>query len=1019
MRLTSLVINHHRFATIVILLLVVTGMNSFLNMPRTENPEITVPAVTTFAIYPGVSPVDLEELIAQPIEDAISELEDIKRVSTSLRDGLVMVNVEFYFGVDTDEKYDKVVQAVNDIRDELPNDLYNLESIKWRVSDQVLVQLALTGDSVSYHLLDKEAEKIKDALKKISSIRKAEVIASPDREVRISLDMEKMGLLNISIEQVAEAIQSNNANIPGGSIKLGKRSFGVKTSGAYQNLEEIAQTVVHSHKGRLIRLRDIGRVDMNNEDRKYIARYNGHKSVFLAVYQKEGRNVFETTEKVEEVIQKHEKQLGNSIKLNYVFKQSNEVENKISSFQDNLFQGIALVGILIFLSLGVKSAFLVIIAIPLSLVMGLFGVELSGFAMQQMTIAGLVIALGLLVDNSIVITEGINRFIEKGHSPKKAALLATSEVGWPVITATLTTVLAFVPIITMPDKAGVFVRSMPVTIILTLSFSLLLALTLTPLIASKFFKGYKSIEEARKQVDKQKGIKKLLKFFVEKPYRASILFALKHRWLVLSFTMVIFLGTLTIGYFFLGISFFPKAEKGQFLIRTHLPEGSSLANTSETVRYIEQVLDTIPEVELHASNTGHGNPRIYYNVLSKNFQKSFGEIFVQLKYYDADDFSNLINRLRNLFDQYQGARIEVKEFEQSPPVDAPIMVYITGNELDKLRKISNEFEELVAEQPGVINLDNSLDKLRTDLYIDINRNKANMLGVPVHLIDKAVRTAVAGIQVDKYRNEQGKEFPIVMRSPQADQIKPEDIRKVYVKSLSGRMIPLMQIAKISFKKAPSEIRRYNYERTALITADLVKGASLDEALEPVMAKLESYDFPSGYDYYIGGELESRRESFGGMQRAVIIAMLMIFAVLVLQFRSYVQPLIIFATIPLAMVGSVYALLITGNTFSFTAFIGLTSLVGIVINNAIILVDYTNWLRKEGEDKFEALRIAGETRFTPIILTTLTTAGGLLPLTLQGGDLWAPMGWTIIGGLLVSTFLTLIVVPVLYHVVVKK
>ncbi len=1019
MRLTSLVINNHRFATIVFLLLIVTGINSFLSMPRTENPEITVPAVTTFAIYPGVSPVDLEELIAQPIEDALSELEDIKRVSTSLRDGLVMVNVEFYFGVDTDEKYDKVVQAINDIRDDLPEDLYNLETIKWRVSDQVLVQLALTGDSVSYHMLDQEAEKLRDALKKISSVRKAEVIASPDREVRISLDMEKMGLLNISIEQVAKAIQSNNANIPGGSIKLGKRSFGVKTSGAYQNLEEIAQTVVHSHEGRLIRLRDIGKVGMDNEDRKYIARYKGHKSVFLAVYQKEGRNVFETTEKVEEVIQKLEKEIGNAIQLNYVFKQANEVENKISNFQNNLFQGIALVGLLIFLSLGVRSALLVIIAIPLSLVMGLYGVDVSNYALQQMTIAGLVIALGLLVDNSIVITEGINRYIEKGNSPKKAALLATSEVGWPVITATLTTVLAFVPIITMPDKAGVFIRSMPVTIILTLSFSLLLALTLTPLLASRFFKGFKSKEEAQHQMKKQKGIKKLLKVIVEKPYRTSIVFALKNRWLVLSFTLIIFLITLGIAYLYLGISFFPKAEKGQFLVRAHLPDGASLENTSKTVRHIENVLDTIPEVEFHASNTGHGNPRIYYNVLSKNFQKSFGEVFVQLKYFDSDEFSNLVSRLRNLFDQYRGARIEVKEFEQSPPVDAPIMVYITGNDLDKLRSISNEFENLLAKQPGVINLDNSLAKLRTDLFIDINRNKANMLGVPIHLIDKAVRTAVAGIQIDKFRNEKGEEFPIVARMPEGDQIKPGELRKVYVKSLSGRMIPLMQLAKISFKKAPSEIRRYNYERTALITADLIKGASLDDALEPVITKLESYDFPSGYDYYIGGELESRKESFGGMQRAVIIAILMIFAVLVLQFRSYVQPLIIFGTIPLAMVGSVYTLLLTGNTFSFTAFIGLTSLVGIVINNAIILVDYTNWLRKEGESKFEALRIAGETRFTPIILTTLTTAGGLLPLTLQGGDLWAPMGWTIIGGLLVSTFLTLIVVPVLYHVVVKK
>ncbi|ALO13736.1 Efflux pump membrane transporter BepE [Salinivirga cyanobacteriivorans] len=1018
MGITSLVLKHHKFATIIFLLLFVVGMNSFLNMPRTENPQITVPAATVFAIYPGANPVDLEQLIAQPIEDAISELEDIKRVSTSIRDGLVVVNVEFYFGVDTDEKYNKVVQEINSVREVLPDDLYSLETLKWRVSDQVLMQLALTADSLPYHVLRTKAEKIQDAVKKLSAIRKVEVLAAPEQEVIVELDMEKMGVLNLGIDRVEKAIKSNNANIPGGSVKLGKRSFGVKTSGAYTNLDQIAATVVHAKNGYLIRLKDVATIRMGDEDEKYKARFKGTKSVFVAIYQKEGRNVFETTKEVDRVLQKIDSQIGANIELNQVFKQSREVENKISNFQGNLFQGIALVGILIFLALGVRSAFLVIIAIPLSIIIGLFGVDISGFAMQQMTIAGLVIALGLLVDNSIVMTEGINRYIDQGNKPAKAAVLAAAEIGWPVITATLTTVLAFVPIIAMPDKAGVFIRSMPVTIILTLSVSLLLALTLTPLLASRFFKN-RSKPTTKNDGKQAKGIKRLLNYLVEHSYRDTIVFALKHRWLVIWGAIGVFSITMLMAYLYLGISFFPKAEKGQFLVRAHLPQGSSLEHTSEVVTHIETVLDTIPDVKFYASNIGHGNPRIYYNVLSKNYQKSFGEVFVQLESYDVDKFDALVDRLRGLFDKYTDARIEIKEFEQSPPVDAPIMVYIKGNELERLRKISKTFENLLASQPGVINLDNSLSKVRTDLLVDINRDKANMYGVPVHAIDKAVRTAVAGMQVDQFRDEKGEEYPITLRMPQGDEFSPDDFRKVYVKSMAGYAVPLHQLASIKFQKAPNEIRRFNYERTALLTADLEKGASLDDALEPVIARLKSYNFPDGYDYYIGGELESRKESFGGMQRAVLIAILMIFAVLVLQFKSYTQPLIIFATIPLAMIGSVYALMITGNTFSFTAFIGLTSLVGIVINNAIILVDYTNWLRKEGYSKFEALRISGETRFTPIILTTLTTAGGLLPLTLQGGDLWAPMGWTIIGGLLISTFLTLVVVPVLYSVVVKE
>jgi multidrug efflux pump subunit AcrB len=705
--------------------------------------------------------------------------------------------------------------------------------------------------------------------------------------------------------------------------------------------------------------------------------------------------------------------LDQNIELNVVFNQAAEVKSKISSFQDNLFQGIILVGILIFLSLGIRSSLLVIIAIPLSLIMGLFAVDASGYALEQMTIAGLVIALGLLVDNSIVMTEAINRYIGKGHSPKEAAILSAKEIGWPIITSTLTTVLVFVPIITMPDKAGVFIRSMPFTIIATLSFSLLLALTLTPLLASKLFKGGRSSDN-----EKKRGIKKLLAILIENLYRQTIVYALKKRWLVLLGSFIIFAGTLVVAWFFLGISFFPKAEKGQFMVRTILPEGSNLEATSQAVDYVESVLQSVPDVEQFAGNIGHGNPRIYYNVLSRNYQKSFGEVFVQLKSFDTERFAHIVDSLRHVFSQYTGAKINITEFEQSPPVDAPIMVYITGDENDKLRDISNHFESLLLEQPGIINLENSLSDVRTDLFVNIHRDKANMLGIPIHEIDRTIRTAIAGIEVDKFNDDSGEEYGIILRRPEGSNISMDDFRKIYVKTLGGKMVPLMQVADLEFRNAPSEIRRFNYERTSLITAELTKGTSLDEALNPVIEELEQFKFPENYGYYIGGELESRKESFGGMQRAVVIAILMVFAVLVLQFNSYTQPLIIFTAIPLAVVGSIYALLLAGQTFSFTAFIGLTSLIGIVINNAIMLVDYTNWLRKEGVSKAEALRIAGETRFTPIILTTLTTAGGLLPLTLQGGDLWAPMGWTIIGGLLVSTFLTLLVVPVLYSIVVR-
>jgi multidrug efflux pump subunit AcrB len=455
------------------------------------------------------------------------------------------------------------------------------------------------------------------------------------------------------------------------------------------------------------------------------------------------------------------------------------------------------------------------------------------------------------------------------------------------------------------------------------------------------------------------------------------------------------------------------------MIRIRLPEGNNLEKTDQVAQYVESVLDTIPEVKYYATNIGHGNPRIYYNVFAESYKEHFADLYVEVEEYIPGEFDLIVERLRTIFSKYPGAKINIKEFEQGPPIAAPIQIYIIGKKLEVIGKISEEFENLMLEQEGIINIQNAFTQSKTDLYFNINREKANMYGVPVHEIDKTIRTALTGTIISKFRDKEGKEYNIVLRLPFSGKPGMDDIDKIYVQSLSGRSIPLRQLAKVEFRPSPSIIKRYNLERTAELRADVRKGYSIDEVMVPIIEKLESYPFPAGYGYHVSGELESRSETFGGTGTAALIAVIAIFAVLVLQFRSFVQPLIIYIAIPFAAIGMVWALLLTGNTFSFTAFVGLTSLVGIVVNNSIIMVDYTNFLRKKGKTITDALQIAGETRFTPIILTSLTTIGGLLPLTLRGGTLWAPLGWTIIGGLLVSTMLTLIMVPVFYKMMIRE
>lgn len=1012
MKLPKIAIDNYQFTLVIFLLLVLLGLDSFLTMPRTEDPPLQLPGASIITIYPGTNPMDMEELVVTPIEEALNELDDIKKIEATIQYGLAHIAIEFTFGTDPDDKFEEVVRQVNSIRNDLPSDMYDLEIMQYRSSDVCIMQLALVSDDKPFDLLEKEAEKLKKAMEKVNGVLRINILAVPAKEVRIALDMEKMAKMNISLNEVAQAIQSTNANIPGGSLILSGIDYNVKTSGTYADLEEIKNTIVKSEQGRISYLRDIARVDFNFEDNRYYARQNGQRAIFISVQQKMNFNIYTIAEEIDRIIESYELNKADpSIHLEYIFDQTESVDSRINGFLSNLIGGIILVGILIFLSLGFRAAVLVMLAIPFSILIGLGFVDLTGFGLQQITIAALVIALGLLVDNSIVIVENIERFIELGKTRKEAAIIGTSRLGWPIVSATMTTVLAFIPLIAMPDKAGKFIQSMPITVIFTLIISLFLALTLTPYVSMIFLKEHRNSTDSKSATFK---VKKGLKALIEGPYRKILNYSLKRAWLVITASLLA-MGGATLLFTQVGVSFFPKAEKPQFMIRIYTPEGSSIDHTDTIVRKVETVLDTIPLIKSYASNIGHGNPRIYYNIFPKRYQKNFAEIFVELSDYEAETFDQLISHIRRHFSDFPGARIEVKEFEQGAPVEAPLAIKITGNNLDILQRIALDVENHVWETSGVVNIDNPISRGRTDIFVHINKDKASLLGVPIVEIDRTLRTAIAGVKISEYRDQEGNDYDMVLRLSTSNQIQLRDFDRIYVSSLSGKTIPVRQLAHITFRKSPGMITHYNLDRSATVTGDIQKGYSLDKIATQIDNRLQNYPWPEGYEYKFTGEIESRKESFAGMQRASVIAIIAIFAVLVLQFRSVRQPLIIFSAIPLAVVGSVIALYLTGNTFSFTAFIGLISLIGIVVNNSIILVDYSNELIRDGLSILEAVKEASEVRFTPILLTTFTTIGGLLPLTLRGGTLWAPMGWTIIGGLLFSTLLTLLLVPVLYYI----
>ncbi|MEM9917662.1 MAG: efflux RND transporter permease subunit [Bacteroidota bacterium] len=1010
MNIPKFSIENYQFTLTAFAFLLFAGLSAYMTMPRMEDPAIDIPQTNVVVIWPGANPKDMESQVVDKVEEAINELDDIKTIRTNITDGVAVLEIEFYFEVDSKEKYDEVQSKVNEIRGDLPQDLYRIDYFRATSTTVAIYQLALVSETASYAKLKNEADRMKNVVEKIDGVRKVKIDAYPEQEVRVALNPVKMTEMNISLTNVEQAIQSNNANIPGGAIKVSNKLFNVKTSGAYDNIKQIKNTVVGAFQGKLVYLKNIAAVYFDYEDERYTSRFNGERSIVLTVQQKEGFNIFDVANPIQEKLDAF--QLAEDVRLEYVFNQSEGVEERISGFISNLLQGILLVGLIIFLVLGYRAASLVMLSIPFSILIGLWIVDYFELGLQQMSVTGLIVALGLLVDNSIAIIENIERFLGKGLSRKEAAIKGTSQLVAPMFSATLTTILAFVPIIMMPDTTGEFIRALPVSVIATLSGSLLIAITLTPFMARNILK--KSEGGAQRQT----ASFRLLRRFVEGPYRRTLNWAFRHKVLSIAFAIGSFAGAMAL-FPLVGVTFFPKAEKPQFRITVNLPTGSNLDATDEAVQYVESVLASKENVKYYFSNIGHGNPRIYYNITPENYSSSYAEIYVALKEYNVNDFYTLLEELRNEFSTYPNARIDVREYIQGPPSEAPIALKIYGDDLGKLQTYSRQAEQIARRHPGIINVDNPLANNKTDLYFNINRDKAMMLGVPLHVIDKTIRSFVNGSTIGAFRDVDAEEYDIVMRYDYDEKFQLEDFDRISVTSLNNRFIPLRHVSDVEFAEAPNEIAHLNTDRVASILADVTAGFTLDEVVASFSEELDQLNWDQGYTYEFKGDLEKREESFGGLGTASIMALILILGVLIIQFRSFAQPLIIFSALPLAIIGSILMLLVAGVPFSFTAFIGLVSLIGIAINNSIVLVDFANERLGEGVSVETAAKEAAEVRFIPIVLTTLTTILGLLPLTLGGGSMWAPMGWTIIGGLMTSTFFVLLLVPILYKLMTKE
>lgn len=981
----------------------VLGVNSLLNMPRSEDPDFTIPSFVVIYVYPGTDAVDMEELIVDRVEERFSELDNVKKLRTTVDDGLAIVTIEYEYKEDVDEKYQEVVREVNALQPELPSDIFRTEIRKFSPSDVNIVQIALQSETASYKELGDAADRLKTALTKVSGLKNVADWGYPGNTVQIDLQLEKMVNEGIPATRVIGALQSENFLIPGGSIQAGGRKFNIKTTGKYQSLDDIRNTIVGSSGQRIIYLKDIANVAYGYQEEKHIVRFNGYRSVLVTAAQKEGQHIQRVGGQIKEVLSDFEKTLPAHIKLDRNFDQAESVGVRLGRFVKDFAIAILLVSLTL-LPLGFRAALVVMISIPLSLAIGLASLDYLGFSINQLSIVGLIVSLGILVDDSIVVVENIERWLRDGYQKKDAAIKATKQITLAVIGCTATLILAFLPLNFLPEASGDFIRSLPMAVTMTILASMIVSLTIVPFLSSRLLKAE---HDPRGNIF-MRSLKKL----ISGTYSKLLHKALRYPVITLVFAGVLFALSLLIPGI-IGFSLFPKSEKPMFMVTLEAPEGTALSETNRLSHVVENVLREKAEVKYVTTNVGKGNPRIYYNVIQRSEATNYAEFFVQLHPISPEKKGGLIDELRGNLEDIPNAKIQVKDFEQGPNTEAPIAIRIFGEDLDSLKKVAFDVETILNSTAGTIYVENPLVNRKTDLRVKVNKQKAGMIGLSVADINRSIRLAIAGIDIGTFKDEQGDDYVINVSIPKGKVADQNLLHSIYIPTVTGAPVPLSQIADLQFESEATQIRHYDKDRYATVSAHVKSGYLVDDVYKSILEKMEQYSMPKDFRYVAAGEIEAREESFGGLDTVILITLFGFIGILILEFGSFKSSLIVLSVIPLGIIGAFTILWVVGYPLSFVAVVGLIALVGIEVKNSILLVDFTNQLRKEGVPLIEAIEKAGEIRFVPIVLTSLTAIGGLIPLAIEGNPLYSPLAWVLIGGLISSTLLSRIVTPVLY------
>lgn len=1021
-------VKHKSILALLTGLFIVLGIYAYIVMERQENPEVTSPVASVTCIYPGASPEDIEKLIVKPIEDRIDTISGIKRLDSYSVDsaGVIQITLKDMSDSEINKKWDKLREKIDEIKPELPSDA-QAPVIKTDFSSSYGLILGLSGaDNTNQEMAD-VARQIKNILSRDSDIKTVDIMGDEKQQIEIHLNMSKLQQYGISPATVATQLGARNINIPGGNLELTGTKIPVQVSGEYQSMEEIKNTIVSvsTDSGTPVYLKNVAEVLQTPVKPEKQVSVNGSQGVLIGVKYADGINILNVEKRLQDKIHEFEKtKLYVGMELTELNNQASFVKDSIDMFADNLIEGILLVFVVVLLAMGVRSAAVVSIPIPIICIFVFGYMYLTRIPLHQVAVASLMISLSLMVANGIVANDNIHVYLTKGETLTNACINGVKEVGIPILTSSLTTVASFLPLAMMNGDAGKFVKTLPILVSVALAGSYITSLTIVPALGHLLYRKPAEdrpvkTEQSQFTVWKQKIEEKLhLKELLAKGkeiYGRLLNFSLKKpRAVLLFFAALLVFSSLVVPT--LSVQLFPPVERDQYVLNVTTQDGSTLEKTLAQCEKVAAVLNKEKSIKSFASTAGDGFMKYYVTFEPEQQATNKAQFLINGTRGEAAAVE------KKILKEVPGVSTTLKYLEISLPLTYPIQVRISGDDIEQLRSIAAEIEERCRTVPGTRNIEDNYGDNSYRLNVNVNEEKANLVGITNYDVASTVRMAVNGLEILKMKQKdlEKNSLPVIAKISDKDKTSREILNTIFLTSqITGKNVPLTQIATIQTQSSLNQIIRRNSQRTITIGSYVEEGYNTEAVMQNVEKSMEGIPLPDGYTLEYGGESENSSDAFSSMTMPTIIAVILIYIILVFQFGDLLEPLIIMGTIPLSFIGIIWGLKWMGYPIGFMALLGAISLMGVVVNNGIVLLDYIKVLIPESKSIQDAIVKACETRMRPIMIGMITTVFSLLPLMISGGPLWAPMATAVIFGMILSTVLTMIVIPCVYALIASR